>query len=292
MNDVPPTLTDGFAAKQWRILAGGQRPYHAFNREERHLAAVLFHLLSHRRNVELLFALAGIAWPVDESAFGVYFEYSYLRDLWHVIGARGAGANDVKRRAIIAMLKAQGFDAARGEAMAECGTKAFNTVFVGKEGASELYVQSPANWRLAEFVRTLPEDGDLVAACKIKWAFKAKPDIVIHADHERVVCLELKLESIEGTYPAAAAEKKLLRARGLFDAGGKGLFPIAQCAIQRLAVEDLLGFECHLLYVTPREDSAAGVLSWRELHDGLDCRGLPPYMAAALALASCRGAGP
>jgi hypothetical protein len=271
-----------------RVLAGRDQPYHAFNREERHLAAILFHLLSLPGNVERLFALAKCYWQIKENEFGVYFEYSYLRDLWHAIGRRRADANAPKRAAILSILGRQGFSPTLCDDLAGRTTRAFNTLFIGEKGASAEFIQSPANWRLAEFVRTLLEDGDIVAACKVKWAFKAKPDLVIHADRDHVLCLELKLESGEGTYPASANEKKLLRERGLFSEGRTRRFSIRQRDIQKFALEGLLGFEYLPLFVTQDQDDGAGVVSWQRLFDSLAWDSVPPFMAAAIARASRR----
>jgi hypothetical protein len=278
--------------KSLRDLAGLNVPYYDFNREERHLGAILFHLLNRPGNVDRLFALADIKWLVEPKEFGIYFEYSYLRDLWHALGQQRTDANAVKLAAIQWMLKRQGFDAALCDELGQLGTKKFNEQFIGPQCASKgsirrlPSIQSPANWRLAEFVPRLSGNADVVAACKIKWAFKAKPDLVIHVDREHVVCLELKLESDEGTYPASGSEKTLLRARGLFAEGRTRPFPMSQRDIQRLALEDLLGLEYKPVYVTRNGDNGSDILSWRRLFKNLDCSQVSPFMAAAIERAS------
>ena len=61
----------------------------------------------------------------------------------------------------------------------------------------------------------------LLIAGKVKWAFKAKPDLVIHADREHSLCIEFELEFGEGSYPFAGGEKRLLRERGPLGIGAR-----------------------------------------------------------------------
>jgi hypothetical protein len=64
-------------------LYRGELPlYMSIAREERHLGAVLFHVLSlpYANNVEKLLKRIACDWQIDPDQFGIYFEFSYLRD--------------------------------------------------------------------------------------------------------------------------------------------------------------------------------------------------------------------
>src|SRR5204862_2470266 len=144
----------------------------------------------------------------------------------------------------------QGFDTSKLASRKQ--VKDFNSFFIEAPRPSSLYIQSPANWSLAQIADSLPSpasNSDLVIACKIKWAFKAKPDIVIHADREHALCIELKLESVEGSYPSEASEKKLLRERGLFAEGKVLQLPMSQTDLQKFLMTELLGLDCRFLFI-------------------------------------------
>ena len=105
-------------------------------------------------------------------------------------------------------------------------TQQLNERFVGKYRAADgnqrdidlsRHIQSPANWRLPTFNEFLTDPYDMVAACKLKWSFRIKPDLVIHTDNNHALCIELKLESAEGRYPSDGEEKRLLSKRNLSD---------------------------------------------------------------------------
>jgi hypothetical protein len=54
--------------------------YYRFNREERHLAAILFHILNHPGYVERLLKIVPAPWPwtINEKEFGIYLEYTAI----------------------------------------------------------------------------------------------------------------------------------------------------------------------------------------------------------------------
>src|SRR5665213_3535942 len=190
-------------------------PYFKFNREERHLAAILFYLLNSSDNAERVLRSVDPTWKINPEEFGIYFEYSYPRDLWHRLKVKSE-SNKCKRDAIIAMLGTVGFDTTKLTSLIR--EKEFNAFFIGPRGSSH-FIQSPANWSLTQLVKSLPlqgDENDLLTACKVKWAFRVKPDLVIHADRGRALCIELKLESGEGSYPSSGIEKKLLKGKKLF----------------------------------------------------------------------------
>ncbi len=47
------------------------KPYYLFNREERHLAALLFHVLCYENNIRRLLDGLGLDWPVVPNEAGV-----------------------------------------------------------------------------------------------------------------------------------------------------------------------------------------------------------------------------
>ena len=270
-----------------RRLVGIDEPYFQFDREERHLAAVLFHLLNHKDNAQRALRSVEPDWKINPAEFGVYLEYSYPRDLWNKMEVK-AESNNRKRDVIIGMLRTHGFDTRNLASLTE--EKAFNAFFIEPHRASPDYIESPANWNLTQIAKSLPlpsSNKDLVTACKIKWAFKAKPDIVIHADCEHALCIELKLEAGEGSYPSEPGEKKLLRERGLF-AEGKALpLPMRQTDLQKFLMTELLGLDCRFRFITRHGTPGTECVSWSDflaLFEPLPP--LPQYIEAALSKAN------
>lgn len=273
----------------FRELLKIDRPYFQINREERHLAAILFHILNlpDTDNVTLLLQRAGCDWRLDKEEFGVYFEYSHLRDLWH---SAGQAANDVKRTAVLEMLRKTGSSDGLVQELTTLAPAIFNGKFIGA-GASANYIQSPANWQLPRFADWITDANDLMAVCQLKWAFKAKPDVVIQPNRGTALCVELKLESGEGSYPASASEKTILKKRGLFGPKKDGFpFPVSQTSIQRHMMRNLLGLECRFLFITRNGSNISDspdtqAISWDRLLQCLKRPTLPSYMEEALTLA-------
>ena len=264
-------------------------PYFCFNREERHLAAVLFHLLCLGDNIERLIQSRGLGrdWEVMLEECGVYFEYSFLRDAWHRLGT-GEEANAAKREIIRCKLEGFGATESLLGRIDAAETRELNGMFIGHPSA--VHVQSPANWQLARFgpCEAGLERENVLAACKLKWAFKAKPDIVVQPSLQRALCLELKLESGEGSYPTDGTEKLILKKRGLYEPGKEKLPPIRQTALQRLMMEDLFGPDrVSVLLVTrngPEDNDAEAAVSWAQLLAKLEIPAtIPRFVQKALA---------
>jgi hypothetical protein len=252
---IEDTQDPGIHIRLKDILIGpssNDQPYYQFNREERHLAGILFYILNHRGYVERLLKTVPAQWPwdINEKEFGIYLEYSYPRDLWHRMGLEKgeSGSNRRKREAIVAMLVNRGFDANNLSSIK--AVKEFNAFFIGQSRASGEYIQSPANWQLKHISNNLARNSDLIVATKIKWAFRVKPDIVIHTDNQHALCLELKLEASEGYYPSVSAEKQILIDRDLFASGHSKPFPIRQRELQTFLMKDLVGLDCCFRFVT------------------------------------------
>jgi len=266
-----------------RQLVGTDEPYFQFDREERQMAAILFHLLNHNDNAERVIRSVEPDWKINPAEFGIYFEYSYPRDLWDRMEVK-VSSNAHKREVIMAILGKQGFDVSKLTALKT--VREFNGFFIELRRASRDYIQSPANWSLSQIANSLPSldsNADLLIACKIKWAFKAKPDLVIHADCEHALCIELKLESGEGSYPSEAGEKKLLRERGLFAEKKTLPLPMSQTDLQKLLMTELLGLDCRFRFITRHATSGTECEAWNDFLELL--KPLPPlprYIVAAL----------
>ncbi len=164
------------------------KPYFLFNREERHLAAVLFHLLCLGDNLARLIRSRHPDWKVLPNECGVYYDYSFLRDVWHNLG-RGEAANAKKCAVLQSMLER--FGATPGLLGRIDGAKALelNQLFIARPSVD--HVQSPANWQLARLAsrEVAFEREDVLAACRLKWAFKSKPDLVVQPSADRALCL-------------------------------------------------------------------------------------------------------
>ena len=65
-----------------------KRNYFEINREERNYAAIFFTALCKEGNIEKFLKLCNINEQIKVDEFGIYFEYSYLRDLWYLIGKK------------------------------------------------------------------------------------------------------------------------------------------------------------------------------------------------------------
>ena|ERR1700722_17748943 len=264
-----------------------ERPYYEFNREERHLAGILFFILNQPGILERALTVLDCSWKINPKQFGIYLEYSYARDLWHAMNTKPIDLPAVNRRkseAILQLLATAGEPviSAFSPVHHDVSTRDFNAFFVDEHRASREYIQSPANWNLKRLAENIPDNNEaLAAACRLKWAFRVKPDLVINIDNQHALCLELKLESIEGTYPASGAERKLLRDRKMY---GSGLtFPMQQTKLQRFLMKEILGLECLSRFITRSGTVKPECISWSELLDSLNpLPDLPAYMQAAL----------
>ena len=217
-----------------RERLGISEDYVRYCREERNFAAVLYPLLLDEKRLGAFLDLIGMSAAQARGA-RVYFEYAHLRDLWAEVGARHdtATSNARYREAIIAML-------GHPQVALPTDCKAFNEFFVGPGSkASASSIQMPARWNDALFPAWCAHGGEPFAqrACTLKWAFNAKPDLVLHLGDGRVVCIEAKLESGIGGYKAKT---------GL----PSGLFRMKQTELQEFIFRELLGHETDFVIVS------------------------------------------
>jgi hypothetical protein len=73
---------------------------------------------------------------------GIYFEFSYLRDLWYAKG----NANDTKKALIIELLRNNSFTSTLADRLQKLPTHDFNSKFI-QGRISDQFIQSPANWQ-------------------------------------------------------------------------------------------------------------------------------------------------
>lgn len=176
--------------------------YYKINREERNLAAIFYHLLLKDKNMKMFLNLIGCNFEIIDNEFSIYFEYAYLRDLWATIKK-----NDKKRELIYKFLKIKNINVIK-----QFSIEKFNEFFGARPKASKNHIQSPSTWSIKNYTDQL-DDQDFLEVCKFKWAFKAKPDIVIHTSYNNAICIETKLFSSESSYPSNKEEKKYLKKR-------------------------------------------------------------------------------
>lgn len=74
------------------------RPYFTFNREERNLAAIFYHVLLINNNLEKFLTKLKVEYPIIPEEMGIYFDYAYLRDLWFEYRHN---SNDFKKKLIL-----------------------------------------------------------------------------------------------------------------------------------------------------------------------------------------------
>ena len=126
---------------------------------------------------------------------------------------------------------------------------------------------------MPRFDRTIKDDDEFLKTCIFKWAFNAKPDIVIHTSKDEAVCIEAKLKSSEGQYPQSGSEKRIF--------GSRGLGYVRQTGLQRYLMQDLLGIETQFVFLVekPAETSHTHeLLLWKDAFRSLDVSGLPRFI--------------
>jgi hypothetical protein len=209
--------------------------YYKINREERNLTAILYHLLLLDDNLKLFLKKINNNIPINDSEIGIYFEYSFLRDLWNNI----QNDNDTKRKLILEFLKPVNSDALSNMDIVD-----FNKYFGAK---SESYIESPGNWSIRNYDKTIIENDEFLEVCKFKWCFNIKPDIVIHTSNDSAVCIEAKFESKEGQYPSGI-DKQIFRRRMLPSIG--------QLSIQKKLMEELLGLQTDFIFLVQKKSES------------------------------------
>lgn len=240
-----------------RQLLGITEEYVSYCREERNFAAVLYHLLLDEKRLKSFLELIGQdADAVKVEDVRIYFEYAHLRDLWAEVSCREtiASKNERYRAAIVSMLRMpEGLELPsidKDDRTGKDDCTAFNAFFTGLRvgAASKNHIQMPSRWSDSQFDKwsefgkpfetpfekqfggqTFAELTFAERACSLKWAFNAKPDLVLHLGDNKAICIEAKLESGVGRYQVKSDQS--------------GCFAKTQTDLQEFILRDLLGYD-------------------------------------------------
>jgi hypothetical protein len=252
-----------------RQLANFNDSYVRINREERNLAAIFYHVLLQKNNLKQFLDYLNVDYPIVREEIGIYFEYAFLRDLWHHIGS-DTKYNNTKRNLIIESLKPVNADYLK-----DCSIKQFNEYFGAVPVPSSEYIQSPSNWSIMKFTNNVESDDEFLKICEYKWCYNAKPDIVIHTSNDQAILIEAKLESGEGKYPSSKKELEEFKHRNID--------PVKQTYIQQKIME-LLGVESKLIFLVEKRAKSAThkTILWKEAFDVMDTNDCPLFIQAWL----------
>ena len=245
--------------------------YSTFNREERNLAAVFYHLLLSKDNLHRFLDFIDCDFKIVPEQLGVYFEYAYLRDIWSTITD-----NETRRHLILDFLKPS-----ESDRLSRVSILDFNEYFGAVPRASAEYIQCPSNWSIRRYESTITDNDDFLKVCKFKWSFNAKPDIVIHTSRDEAVCIEAKLESGEGRYPSQEREKAIFRERGIKTVG--------QMELQHYMMTELLGIHAMFLFLVKKvnqKSTTHTTISWDEAFRAMDTDGAPAFVRQFIASAA------
>ena len=267
LEEVAPKTRGGEAPMNVREILGWEGSYHEICREERNLSAILYHLLLLPENANRFLSLLDLSPDYGEDELEVYFEYSLLRDLWAV----EVGRDVAKARKVIL----ESLPLPEDLGLADASILELNELFGATPKASAEFIQSPARWSMDRFRKNIEDDELFLEICRFKWAFNAKPDIVIRTGAREMVCIEAKWFSPEGSYPTSAKEKAEFARRGLRR--------VKQTELQRYAMEQLLGYRTELVYLTRKPSSRSlfgdrHSITWREVFAALAMTNRPRFV--------------
>ncbi|EIW19580.1 MULTISPECIES: hypothetical protein [Pelosinus] len=249
-------------------LLNWHKDYCEYNREERNLAAIFYHLLLINDNLAEFLSMIDYDKPTLVDEVGIYFEYSNLRDIWFNLNS-----NEIKRRIILSLLAPQNL-----KELEELSVLEFNTHFGAVPTPSTNYIQNPGNWSIKKYKNNITNNEEFLKATKFKWAFNVKPDIVIHTTKRTAICIECKYQSGEGSYPTDIEEIQEFRRRGLDQ--------VQQTSLQKYMMEDLLGIDTQFIYLIQKYNAASNThqsLYWKQVFAKLDLSGCPQFIRQCIA---------
>jgi hypothetical protein len=247
-----------------RSILGFAGGYESINREERNLVAILYHLLMDQRNLERMLTLVASSQAVAPEVCAVFFEYAFVRDLW----STQVRDESTARRCLDEFL--------RPPLDVDLGSKSIAELnrFFGVSGVpSATEIQMPARWSISKFQDSISDNEFFSRVCKFKWAFNAKPDLVIHTTPDTAICIEAKLGSREGLYPSSLAERNEFRRRNLE--------LVSQTELQRFILEDVLGLTAEFVFLVKRTNRLSVThrpVTWRQVFATLDSSSAPPFV--------------
>jgi hypothetical protein len=177
------------------------KPYYQVNREERHFgflfASALIHNKEFRKKIfEAYNKEVGSALVHEDGQFDIYLEVAALRDYWNDLYEKeGMGKTDYQ--------KADGQKKKILDKLIE--GKYLDPIILSREDIFRTppnqnrkgYIWFPGQWnaqKLLELENDPQHKGKLIS---IRWAFNAKPDILIVSGKSALI-IEVKLESSEG----------------------------------------------------------------------------------------------
>lgn len=244
--------------------------YVSINREERNLCAILYSILLHEENLALFLDFikgrCGVPSSFPDNDVDIFYEFAFLRDYWFSLGKSSISSNLNKynfiRKELGFLNQFPDIDLNNVSEIEK-----FNKSFGGR---SKDKIDSPSNWIVAKMCESeyLKDKNNFVHACKFKWSFNAKPDIVLVGGGKNVICIEAKLESSESSYPTSGKEKEL------FDAVAGIESRVGQVELQKYMF-DILNVESDFIFLE-KKNSKDTSLSWCELF-ALDFQVVPPF---------------
>lgn len=222
-----------------RKISHSNPHYYEINREERNYAAIFFAALCKEENASRFLQAYGMKEDIGPE-FGIYFEYAYVRDLWNTIRSEETRKEIIKQN-----LPIQGIDD---------------------------ILQNPGRWSMGKYDQNFPDNNAFLRVCRFKWAFNIKPDIVIHLNRDKALCIEVKDESGEGYYPSTAEEVAIFERRSIPRVG--------QMELQKYMMEDLLGIEMDFMFLVSKKKSSEThrIVTWAEAFEMLDLTGMPSFV--------------
>ena len=234
--------------------------YFEINREERNYAAIFFTALCQPGNTEKFLEQFTTRTKIG-SEFGIYFEYSYLRDLWNCIKDQ-----EIKKEILRNHLKINDIDNILSRSSEE-----INSIFGVAGTPSSEQIQYPGKWAIIKYQNNFKDNDDFLQICRFKWSFNIKPDIVIHLDKNTAICIEAKYESVEGYYPSMEKEKIIFRERKIKYIG--------QTELHKFMMEELLGIKTDFLFLVQKKEKSAThqILSWKDAFNSIDIDMLPNF---------------
>lgn len=244
----------------FRDIAKIDPNYCEINREERNYTAILFTVLCKVENTIKFLNRCGFNVHTLGPDFGIYFEYSFLRDLWFQISD-----NETKKAIIRNLLPIKDIDVILNKPIVD-----INRIFGTSGKPSTEYIESPSNWAITKYSDNF-DDEDFIKVCMFKWSFNIKPDIVIHIDKNTALCIEAKYESGEGQYPSSQKDQIIFTERKINRVG--------QTKLQKYMMEELLGIKTKFMFLVSKSTNSASheIINWRETFEILDTSGLPPF---------------
>jgi hypothetical protein len=260
-----------------QAMLGSNTPYWDMCREERNFVALLYSALLQKGNLSRFLdnlhqrGIAGGEWITDVETIEVYVEFSLLRDLWDRTRPDPATALNT----IYGLLGTPPFTP-------EQNTLEFNSGLVGGPPSST-WIQNPGRWSIAKIDQLIPagHDRDFLRACKFKWSFNVKPDMVMQ-QHEgnRAIVVEAKFASPLGRYPSSAQEKAIFAQRHLPR--------VTQLDIQRFLFEEVLGVTYVPLMIKEKRgkvpsDPTCSEITWTDAFAGLDLATMTPFARTFIA---------